>query len=257
MSKKWPALLLIVAIALTGCTMDAPAEPTPRPTFTPKPRPTSTGAAAAPIEAVVATGTFASATAQVAGQVVVTEKAGSYTARLTGFTSSDSSGATIAFSDQPVAVDGCVTDLYQLAFSMVDVAANGDMELSVRPAAVDPGYLESVVIARSPVMPPVDGVCTEPTIAVAPLAWTLPDPFPDLGPAVDGGTVPAASGLSWTEDGVVLSYRTAPNDKMATIADRFGLTVAEIGYLNPERPLQYKDGDAYVDEILNLARSGR
>jgi hypothetical protein len=242
---------------LTGCTTVTPPEPTARPTSTPKPRPTSTGAATAPVEVVVATGTFASAIAQVTGGVVVTEKGGSYTARLTGFTSSDTSGATIAFSDEPIAADGCVTDLYQLAFSAVDVATNGDMALNVRPAAIDPGYLESVVVARSPIMPPVEGACTEPTVAVAPLAWTLPDPFPDLGPAVDGGAVPAASGLSWTEEGVVLSYRTAPNDKMATIADRFGLTVAEIGYLNPERPMQYKDGDAYVDEILNLARSGR
>jgi hypothetical protein len=255
MSKSWPVLVLLVVFALTACTTDGPVQPTtsatPRPAASPAPV-----AAPAP-DGVVATGTFVSATAQVSGGVVVTAKGGSYTARLTDFTSSDTSASTIAFSDEAIAADGCVSDRYQLAFSFADFATLHDMPLAIRPAAVDPGYLESLVVARSPVFPQQEDVCLEPTIAVAPLVWTLPDPFPDLAPAVDSGAVPAASGLSWTEAGEVLSYRTAPNDKMSTIAARFGLTEGELGYLNPERPSQYKDGEAYADEILNLVRAGR
>jgi hypothetical protein len=255
MSKSWPALVVLALFALTACTTDGPVQPTP--SATPRPSASPTPVAAPAPDGVVATGTFVSATAQVSGGVVVTKEGDTYTARFADFTVSDTAQSTIAFSDDEVAVDGCVSDRYGLAFSPNGLGPGGAMPLFIRAAAVDPSYLTTVVIAKYPSGPPVDGLCYEPTIAVAPLVWTLPDPFPDLAPAVDSGAVPAASGLSWTEGGEVLSYRTAPNDKMSTIAARFGLTEAELGYLNPERPSQYKDGQAYADEILNLVRAGR
>jgi len=257
MSKTWPALLLVVAVALTGCTMDAPAEPVSRSTFTPKQRPTSTGAAVVASDLVVATGTFASATTPVTGGIVVKQTGGSYTAYFTDYTIGDTAQATIAFSGDDIGLDDCVSDRYSFAFSPNGLGPDGAMPLFFRPEAADLSYLETVVIARYPTSAPEEGVCYEPTLAVAALEWTLPDPFPDLPAAVDSGPVPAASGLSWTEDGHVLSYRTAPNDKFATIAARFGLSEAELAYLNPDRPGQYKAGLAYVDEILNLVRAGR
>jgi len=253
MSKTWPVFVVLALFALTACTTDGPPQPAPAaPRPSASPTPVSSAA-----DGVVATGTFVSSTAQVTGGVTVTKEGETYTAHLSDFTVSDTAQSTIAMSRDTIGVDDCVSDRYGMAFSPNGLGPGGAMPLSIRPSAVDPSYLKTVVIAKYPSGPPVDGVCYEPTIAVAPLNWTLPDPFPELAPAVDGGSVPAASGLSWTEDGVVLSYRTAPNDKPSTIAARFGLTEAELAYLNPERPSQYKDGQAYADEILNLVRAGR
>jgi len=50
-----------------------------------------------------------------------------------------------------------------------------------------------------------------------------------------------------------VSYTVARGDVLAAIADRFGVTVDDLGYLNPFRGT----GMAIADEIINLDRHNR
>jgi len=257
MSKSVPAVLLALTLALTGCTMAAPSAPRDQPivtdTLAPTLEPMQTD-----VDVIVGTGQFVSATAEVTGGVVVKQRGSTFTLYLTDYSLSDTSHLTLAVSSEAIAVDGCVSDRYELAFDPNgQLQPDGGFPLFVSPSAVDPGYLKTIVIAKYPSGGQVAGVCYEPTVAVAALEWSLTDPFPELGPAEDSGSTSGATGLAWTEGGVVLRYKTAPGDTFDAIAARFGLTAAELMYLNPERPMHYDDGVAYADEVLVLSRDAR
>jgi hypothetical protein len=70
-------------------------------------------------------------------------------------------------------------------------------------------------------------------MAAAAITWTLPSAFPGLKP-VDHGSVSNARGRTIVEDGTLAYYIPSPNDTIFTVSRRFGLTEAQLVWLNPE-----------------------
>jgi hypothetical protein len=70
-------------------------------------------------------------------------------------------------------------------------------------------------------------------MAAAAITWTLPSAFPGLEP-VDGGVASYAHGRAITEGGTLAYYIPNPNDTIYMVSRRFGLTEAQLVWLNPE-----------------------
>lgn len=115
----------------------------------------------------------------------------------------------------------------------------------------DPSYLRSAVLWAAPEGAPV-GLGS--VVASAPLTWELPQAFPGLQ-VVDHGSSEGARGLAGSnESGSPLTYRVASGDAADAIAARFGITIDELRWLNPDRePGRF----ILADSTLNLARDAR
>jgi hypothetical protein len=70
-------------------------------------------------------------------------------------------------------------------------------------------------------------------MAAAAITWTLPSAFPGLEP-VDSGVVSYARGRTITEDGTLAYFIPSPYDTIYMVSRRFGLTEAQLVWLNPE-----------------------
>lgn len=88
----------------------------------------------------------------------------------------------------------------------------------------DPTFLHS--IEESP-----DGDAR--VFAAAAITWTLPPAFPGLKPA-DHGVMTYAHGRTITDGGVLAYYIPNPYDTIYMVSRRFGLTEAQLVWLNPE-----------------------
>jgi LysM repeat protein len=53
------------------------------------------------------------------------------------------------------------------------------------------------------------------------------------------------------------SYTVAQGDTLAAIAQRFGLELDDLFYLNPRRSPNPEDSHAFTGEVLNLSRQTR
>ena len=94
---------------------------------------------------------------------------------------------------------------------------------------IDPSYLHSLVFSDGP---PDNTKCLGNAVGAANLSWTMPNMRPDLL-AVDDGTRPGATGMTTTITGRLTSYVSVKGDRVAAIAARFGLSVPDLLYLNP------------------------
>ena len=88
--------------------------------------------------------------------------------------------------------------------------------------------------------------------AVGTITWDVPDTRPGLL-AVDTGSRFGAGGATATTDGAPISYRAVAGDTLNDIADRFGITVDDLGFLNPLTSRQLQAGD---DLNLQVALRG-
>ncbi len=75
---------------------------------------------------------------------------------------------------------------------------------------------------------------------------------------VDGGPRLGAEGEVTVEGGAPSTYTVAPGDVHEAIADRFGLTLGDLRFLNPTRGMRGTDTSiVYEGEELNLDRTAR
>lgn len=108
-------------------------------------------------------------------------------------------------------------------------ASGTDGELVFRlaldsPSAGDPSFLHS--IRETP-------AGDARVVAAASITWTLPSSFPGVA-AVDGGSMTNARGRTVVEDGALAYYVPSRADTIYAVSRRFGLSEAELVWLNPE-----------------------
>jgi LysM repeat protein len=73
-----------------------------------------------------------------------------------------------------------------------------------------------------------------------------------LDTVVDAGPRDGASGAVVTRDGHPVTYPVAPNDSITAVAQRFGISVDDLFYLNESRLPVTTDRTLYLGEKLNL-----
>lgn len=121
----------------------------------------------------------------------------------------------------------------------------------------DPSFFGSAVLTVYSDADREQNDCLATVVASAPITWTMSPRRPDLD-VTDAGPVTGASGSTTTDaSGAVTGYTVAAGDSMSGIADRFGLTIDDLFYLNPSRTPGPQDPTAYADEVLNLSPSER
>lgn len=240
---RWAIGSLVVVVLLAGCTAAPPpidAEPTPTPT------PVSLG----PVGTVIAVGEFDPAEGASGTVELLVAPGGRTQVRITGFSSTLPAQASLMLSpfpltDERTCLDGFSLDLGQPPYE------NDDLSLDLTKfGGDDPSFLDGAVIG----MALHDGTdCGRTILARAPFTWSIPDMRPGLS-VVDSGPAGGAHGTVTTdEDGLPVEYTVASGDVYSAIADRLGISVDDLDYLNPFRQA---DG-AIADEVLNLDRANR
>jgi hypothetical protein len=203
--------------------------------------------------AVVATGELNSPDGKTSGHIVVTARDdGNFDVTVSGFRTSTNGDLQLGLSAVPFnPAAKCFADT---GFHIVlnKVSSGTYLLAGVDPVRGDPTFLESVLLTRSAI-PAATGECLNAIVASATLAWTMPDMRPGLV-VVDSGIKSGAAGTVTMVDGVPASYDVATDDVMAVIAERFGITVDDILYLNPTR---MADPAALAGETLNLSKKLR
>lgn len=118
-------------------------------------------------------------------------------------------------------------DYFPLTSGAHSVDADGELVLPVlldQPSLGDPSFLHSLEEA-----PEGDGR----VMAAASIAWTLPSAYPGLKP-VDHGVATYAHGRAILDGGTLAYYIPNPYDTIYQVSRRFGLTEAQLVWLNPE-----------------------
>ncbi|WP_223692187.1 LysM peptidoglycan-binding domain-containing protein [Leifsonia poae] len=123
------------------------------------------------------------------------------------------------------------------------------------PGWTNPSNFVALTIAQSD--PLSSEGCDIKGIASAPLTWTLTDPRPSLRPT-DSGIEPGAQGEATSTGGTPTSYLVAADDTYRDIAKRFGISVDDLEYLNPDRAQgDYAHPTANPGTSLNLDPANR
>lgn len=118
-----------------------------------------------------------------------------------------------------------------------------------------PSYLVSLVTYSS--VASADGVPVElgpnKVLAVDTVHWSVPARQTNVHP-VDGGARPLAGGdvTATTASGAPKSYRVGHGDLPAEVAERFGITLQDLKWLNPGSGAFDPDGNLYENAVLNL-----
>ncbi|MGL3201003.1 hypothetical protein ACSW7Y_15840 [Curtobacterium flaccumfaciens] len=137
---------------------------------------------------------------------------------------------------------------------------------SVPPSTVElddagrtPDYLSSAVLVP---MPNADGSESDDrpwvgsVLAVGSLDWTLPNPYPQLEVTV-GEARPGAYGWVRDTDGTPTTYGVAHGDELSTVSKRFGLTPAQLRWLNPYLETRGAEEWLLEDSTLNIDPANR
>jgi hypothetical protein len=89
-------------------------------------------------------------------------------------------------------------------------------------------------------------------LAVQPVRWAVPARTTNVHP-VDAGARPNATGtVSAAADGRLSEYRIAPDDLIGDVARRFGITVRDVVWLNPDVTVYGDEQYLYEGTTLNL-----
>ena len=240
-------IAVVAAIALAGCAapvVEKVAEPRPTATkhvfpVVAKPA-TITGGR-------VATGTFESSVPGVGGSIAVDYVEDRFRVELEEITMGSLDQPFIGFADDDLKVGDCLGEGAQAIVTWGQVPAGHEQSLDGFEG--DPSFFSTAVIVEYMDM---TASCNRRIIAAAPLTWTVPDLWPDIE-ARDSGEASGAYGE--VLDGE--SYVTVANDSLDAIATRFGITVDQLNWLNPCRPIAYDRAKAYEGEVLNLAKDAR
>ena len=152
-------------------------------------------------------------------------------------------------------VGSCIDETFRLGFG-VGVSDTGEAIPNPMPYPIfgietsnDPTYLHGIAQATN-----VDVSCYE-VVASGTITWTMDPLYPELV-VTDSGDTGGARGVVTAEDGVAVSYLVHQGDVFAEVAARFGVSDAELNWLNPRR----QDAgalDLKTDETLNLSPSRR
>lgn len=237
---------------LSGCTAPAPPDPTP----------TATASAITYPEpgTVVATGTLESPDATVSGEVsirMIERSAGVFELALSNFSSSVES-VEAALVPEPIdASVACYDEGFRVGTPRLTAEPEqahmlGDLGTITFGADGDPTFFDAVVIVRPPASDEERATCLQWVVGFANLEWSLAPRYPDLE-LTDRGPIDGATGEVTEERGVPAAYLVAEGDVYEVVADRFGLTLDELMYLNPTRTGNGQDPMiVYTDETLNL-----
>ncbi|MFF1632723.1 hypothetical protein [Leifsonia sp. NPDC058248] len=252
------ATLLVAGGLLCGCTDSPPPAPTAAhgpaarvgsdttPTPTPTPVPLDDQFEyLPPANTVLATGSFQDVTGRASGAVTVRVASDlKLDVELTGFSTSDESGVTIALSvDRFGPSAGAPTvPAVDLPLGVV-YGAGGDTAFRIdtegRRDRGDLSYFNSLEVVHE------GGT----VVAAAPLTWTVPDFYPGLR-LVDSGPADYARGRVTDYRGRPASYEVWGNDNPGAVARRFGITLNQLLYLNPQ---VRRDSGLERDTRLNLS----
>jgi hypothetical protein len=217
-------------------------------------------------DGVVGTGTLTSWNGKTAGTLQVVAKSGSFTLVVSNFSTDFTGEATYALADAPVTMSQCgENNLWQIGLT---TRQGNKIEPVMRfglPNVVgawrDPSFFRTFLFMQYPGAnadgsPALVRGCQQPIIALTTIHWTMRPIYPGLT-VRDAGARPGAQGPVTMADGKPFSYKTIQADTWSDIAHRFGLTPAELLYLNPIRHPEAEPAIAYADQILNLSPANR
>ncbi|GAA0964891.1 LysM peptidoglycan-binding domain-containing protein [Frigoribacterium faeni] len=240
------------------------AEPSETPSPTPSGTPSARPATAAPTDAdqpdptvstvpagtVVAEGDVTSPKGSVSFHYrMVADGANGYDAQYSGFSSSLPVPVSLTLIDiAPRVGDGLTS--YGVGAVTLDGASR-----TVALGTSQPSYLGTLVTYSS--AGSADGVPVEigpdKVLAVDSIGWSIPPRQSNIAP-VDSGAASLAAGTvtSTTASGAPRRYEIAANDTIAAVAQRFGISVAAVIYLNAGLQVLGDDQVLFEGTTLNL-----
>ncbi|TAJ49453.1 MAG: LysM domain-containing protein [Herbiconiux sp.] len=121
----------------------------------------------------------------------------------------------------------------------------------------DPTFFGSAVLTVYSAADREQNDCLATVLAAAPIVWTLSPQRPDLDVADSGAMTGATGSVAVDASGSASSYTVAAGDTLSSIAERFGISVDDLFYLNPSRVPAPQDPSAYTGEVLNLSPAER
>jgi LysM repeat protein len=211
-------------------------------------------------DGIVGTGTLTSWNGGTAGSLQVIAKSGHFTFVLTDFSTDFTGENLFALADTTVTMSQCgERNLWQVGLNDGDNSVAPTMRFglpNVVGAWGDPSFFRTFLFMQYPTGQALTRGCQQPIIALATIHWTMPGIYPGLA-VHDGGAASGARGTVKTENGAPFSYDTQQGDTWAAIAHRFGITPAELLYLNPIRHPEAEPAIAYAGQVLNLSPANR
>ena len=211
-------------------------------------------------DGVVGTGTLTSWNGKTAGSLQVVAHSGKFTFVLSKFSTDFAGENLFSLADSSVTMSRCgENNLWQIGLDDHGNTVRPTMRFDLPNelgAWGDPSFFQTFLFMQYPVDQSLTRGCQQPIIALAKIHWTMTPIYPGLK-VRDRGVIPGAQGPIKTVDGAPYSYRTIQADDWADIARRFGLTPAELLYLNPIRHPSAEPAIAYTDQVLNLSPSNR
>lgn len=239
-----------------------PASPTPLPSSgSPAPAAPAAPQAPAPFITPVPAGTVVAQgdVASPKGSIhyhyrMVSNGDDTYSAQYSNFTDTAPIPISVTLLDTPPRVGDGVT-----YHGVGDHVLGGPTATAAVPSSANigtaPSYLVALVTYSS--VASADGVPVElgpgKVLAVTAVHWSVPARQTNVHP-VDGGARPLAGGdvTATTASGAPKSYRVGHGDLPADVADRFGITLKDLKWLNPGSGAFDPDGNLYEDAVLNL-----
>ncbi|PZE58405.1 LysM domain-containing protein [Curtobacterium sp. MCPF17_001] len=190
---------------------------------------------------------------------VVVGADGTPTAQWTGFASTLPVPVATTFLETPPSVGDGITwhGVGDTTLGGGPGAAAAPASTALDPGRADPSWLGTIVVysaaaSASPDLPVEIGPGK--VLAVQPVRWSVPSRTTNVHP-VDGGARPNATGKSSSEgstDGAPTAYRIASEDLIGAVANRFGLSVKDLVWLNPDVTVYGDQQYLYEDTVLNL-----
>jgi hypothetical protein len=212
-------------------------------------------------DGIVGTGTLTSWNGKTTGSLQVLAKSGQFAFVLTDFATDITGQSLFAIADNPVTMTQCgENNLWQVGLTtrdgnVIKPTMRFDLPNDTH-TFDDPSFFTNFLILQwSDAGARIRG-CDQAIAALATIRWTMAPIYPGLA-VHDSGPTSAAEGTVKTVDGKPFSYDTAARDTWSSIAARFGITPAQLLYLNPIRHPEAEPAIAYADQVLNLSPTNR
>lgn len=252
-------------LLLAGCSADAGA-PTPGPSASGS----QNGSAADDARPVLSPGTTAASgsfvdSGDVMGSVVVrVNDAGIFELVVDDLVVSDSAAVQFTLTADALSPDErCLDSDWRFGLGQADAGHDPAAQL-VFPIGGSDGigqgdlsFIREVVVTRAASGGAVDKSCPIPIVSHATLTWDTPDLRPGLSVADSGASTGAMGTVSLDTDDKPIAYTVAQGDTLAAVAERFGIALDDLFYLNPRRSPNPEDAQAFTGETLNLSRENR
>jgi hypothetical protein len=254
--RRIPVLVLaaVAIVGLAGCTASGHDSAHQSAAAVAKANPVPDG--------VVGTGTLTSWNGKTTGTLEVAAKSGSFTVVLNHFSTDLTGEVLFALADAPVRMSQCgENNLWQDGLTtrqgnVIEPTMRFDL-FNEDGAFADPSFFTTFLFMNYPSDPSVKiRGCEQSIVAMTTIHWSMKPIYPNLT-VHDSGKAASAEGTVKVVDGKPFSYDTAARDTWTSIAARFGITPAELLYLNPIRHPEREPAIAYEDQILNLDPANR